>query len=150
MRSRPLAAAFASLLLGAGLGACGGEQVSEDQPRSTPEITVSENDLAGLSGGSDPTLQDRDTSTSTTPTTTSTTPSDTGSSSSSGDTGGAAPSTATPDTGGSTATPPQPAPSTPDTGGATQDQGGATDNGDSGDTGGAGFEDFCQQNPGAC
>jgi cytoskeletal protein RodZ len=145
VRSRSLVAALAALLLGAGLGACGGERVSEDVPKTTPEITVSEEDLAGLSGGSDPTLEDR--STSTTSTTTSTTPSDTSSPPSSGS---AAPSTATPDAGGATPAPAEPAPTTPDTGGATQDQGGATDEGDSGDTGGAGFEDFCQQNPGAC
>lgn len=148
MRARSIAAGLAALALGAGVAACGGTQVSEPAPSTTPEITVSDEDLVGLSGEDAALTEDTTSTTSTTSTTPDT------SSSSSTDTSGTAatPDTATPapapapaDTGG-TATP-APAPS--DTGGtATPDTGDTAD--DTGDTGGAGFDDFCAQNPGAC
>lgn len=147
MRARALSVALAALALGAGVAACGGEQVSDRAPATTPPITVSEDDLAGLSGGDDSTLEDRTTSTTdstaTTPDEEAAAPADTGA--------------AAPDTGAATppAETPAPAAETPaetpadDTGGATDDPAPAEE-GDSGDTGGAGFQDFCQQNPGAC
>lgn len=148
MRARGLAAAVAALALGLGAAACGGQEVSNAAPATTPAITVSEDDLAGLTGGDDPALQDRNTDT--TPDETSTTPAE----GSTGDTSAPAPDTSSQTPAPAAETPAQtPAPDasagTGDTGGATEEPP-AADDGDSGDTGGAGFQDFCDQNPGAC
>jgi cytoskeletal protein RodZ len=148
-RASRIAAAVAALVLGAGVAACGGQQVSEPVPSTLPEITVSEEDVVGLGGGADAALSD----TSTTDTSTTATTPDTSGSTVTPDTSGTA---VTPDTGVTGTPTPTPtpteepaAPATGDTGGtATPPADGTT--GDTGGTGGAGFDDFCAQNPGAC
>jgi hypothetical protein len=112
-----------ALALGTGLGACGGDsEVTDVVPRSTPDLTVP----AETTG-----LENAPTTTSTTQTTDTTTS-----------------TTAAPATGTGTATPPSApgatggtppaATTTPNTGGASPDASGQQ------------FEDFCEQNPGAC
>ena len=96
MRARHLAAILLALLLGVGVAACGGTQVTEDQPSDLPAITVSEADARGLEGEDPPADDDddEDADTATTPAT----PSD--QSAGTGATGGGATGGATRRTGG--------------------------------------------------
>ena len=129
MRSRHVVLLSTVALTGL-LAGCGGGSVAYDLPETTPVLT------APPSGGTATTAGTSTTGTSTTSTTstTATTPA------ASTDTGGAAvtptPVTTTPvDTGGAT---PTPEPTTP------------TETTDAGDAGGADFNQFCEENPGAC
>ena len=126
---------------GVGLGACGSGTVSSDEPKATPPLTVPR--TPGDTGGRilvNPSEQTGQSTTSTT--TTTTTPASGGTTT----TTAPAPSTPAP----TVTAPPQSggqvAPGT-QTGGGTGGGGTQTTQAPSG---GAQFQDFCNQNPGAC
>src|SRR3954470_4144495 len=134
-------------VLGLGLGACGSTTVDEQVPKTVPAITVPEDAFAGAPTSTSTTDTTSTSTTSTTTTPTTATPGATGAgtatpSAPAAGTGGGA----TPQTGGGTA---QGGGATPQTGagGGGTAQGGGTGGGQGG---GAGFQGFCQQNPGAC
>ena len=134
---RPLRPLLLTTLAAAGLalGACGSGTVSSDEPKATPPLTVPR--TPGDTGGRvlvnpSETAQSGSSTTETTSTTTS-----------GGTTTTTAPSTSTP---APTQTTPQQSGGQPAPGGQT---GGGTQTTQA-PSGGAQFEDFCKQNPGAC
>jgi cytoskeletal protein RodZ len=133
---RPRHAALLSLVALTGLVAgCGGGSVDYNVPKTVPALT------APPSGGTPAASAASTTATTATTSTTATTAAPaTADPSASGGASATPPATTTPSNTGGTATPAPTAPT--DTGGGT------TTN--SGGAGGADFNAFCQENPGAC
>jgi hypothetical protein len=118
------------------VAACGGGQVSADEvPGGPPALSVPSDDTAG--GGAQTASNSSDTSTSGTKDDTSNSPDSTSTPSSSGSTG------TTPSTGGSTAATPVPT-ATPQPNTTSNNQAPPAGSDDQK------FQDFCQQNAGAC
>jgi len=145
--------ALVALLAAFLLAGCGGSQVSADEvPGAPPELAVPDAEAAGAlqdSGSSSASRRDR--GSDTTSTSTDATPSDGSSDGTSGDSGGSASSGSSDATGGAAAPAPQatatPAPTQAP---AAPQDGAQNDSSPPVDSGAERFEDFCQQNPGAC